>query len=172
VKNTTMNQAKRILETHSAAEIAAALDIKSGNIYPLQSGKRVLTEKMAARIVGAFGSKAKEGKTGGKDVPKPPPTEKNRAGQGTNNVAREADAFLAEIHKQEELEKFGSIARHVISKVVKEEVLPALNEKIARAMDAINNAVPPQPMMLEAEDARFPAVLIIPLYPEPGDETP
>jgi plasmid maintenance system antidote protein VapI len=181
MSNTTINQAKQILETHTSGEIAAALSIKSTNISPLKSGKRPLTEKMAVRIVGAFGGKATPTETPVKAAKKvqveedekkaarkPPPTEKNRSGQGTNTVAREADAFLAEIHKREQLEKFGSIARDVISKVVKEEVLPALNEKIARAMDAVSNAVPHQPMPLEAKETRFPAVLIIPLYG--GDE--
>ena len=135
----TINQARKILEKEKPSEIAARLGVKSqSNIGQLRDGKRPLTEKMAARIVEAYGGKAQE-----KKPAKKPPTEKkpetvtvtSKGKKLDLSNRRTADAFLEEIEKQAQLDQFESMARSVVSKVVREEVVPALNEKIGRCIE-------------------------------------
>lgn len=169
MSNTTMNQAKRILETHTSGEIASKLGIKSTNISPLKSGKRPLTEKMAARIVEKFGGKvkaekatavgkgakkpaAKKAKGGWHDPQKPADLtpQQQQAKRDMAKLAEEANALLSKMG-------MAGVARAAVAKVIEDEVGPMLKELLGQATltGGDENVKISGPL---------PAFLVIPLY--------
>lgn len=142
MESATIDQARKILEREKPSEIAARLGVKcQSNIAQIRDGKRNLTEKMAARIVEAFAEKPKKKaepvtvKSGGKKAESI--TKKSKSKELNLSNARTADAFLNEIEKGNQLDQLNSMARHAISKILQEEALPALNEKLGRFLEKV-----------------------------------
>jgi DNA-binding transcriptional regulator YdaS (Cro superfamily) len=149
MSNTTMNQAKRILETHTSGELAAKLGIKSTNFSGLKSGKRPLTEKMAARIVEAYGGKvakqekpvkakgpakvAEPAEKTGWHAPNKPPSltrDQQQAKQDMAKLVEEANALLCRMG-------MAGVARAAIAKVIEDEVAPVLKEMLAKVIEEV-----------------------------------
>ena len=171
MSNTTMNQAKRILETHTSGELAAKLGIKSTNFSGLKSGKRPLTEKMAARIVEAYGGKvakqekpvkakgpakvAEPAEKTGWHAPNKPPSltrDQQQAKQDMAKLVEEANALLCRMG-------MAGVARAALAKVIEDEVGPALKELIEQALSPGSTGGSE-----EHSASKLPAFLVVPLY--------
>jgi hypothetical protein len=171
VSNTTINQAKQILDTHTSGELAARLGIKSTNFSGLKSGKRPLTEKMATRIVEAFVGKVEKAATVEPEKPSPKKAAAKR--QAHDHPPKGSSAFNPpkQVKPQEDLaalaeqaysllSKMGmdGAARCAITKVIEDEVGPALAEKIGQALGGL------APAAASGSSHPLPAFLVIPLY--------
>ena len=152
MSNTTINQARKILEAHTNKELGKKVGVDPNNFSFLRSGKRPLTEKMAVRIVEAFGGKAepaekpaKPVKPAKKTAPKLEGEPAGRKGWGTSNKptgitseqrqAQQDKAKLAE-EAYALLSKIGmaGAARAALAKVIEEEVRPHLVEMLREVM--------------------------------------
>jgi Holliday junction resolvasome RuvABC DNA-binding subunit len=155
MSNTTVNQALRILKEHSPKEVAVKIGYKSaGTLYGIRSGKLQIGEKLAVKIVEAYGGKVakqekpvkpsrayqekkERQKTGepkkGWHNPQQPPgltPQQQQAKQDMAKLAEEANALLCRMG-------MAGVARAAIAKVIEDEVAPALKEMLAKVIGEV-----------------------------------
>jgi len=151
-----IKQAREILKRENTSDIAARLHINAGGISSLKTGRRNLTENMAARIVEAYdGKPAKPAK---KSPPKKPKTKKPAAKKGKGEEANQTksipvDDYIGTLERLQGLEAIVKMAEEAVSKVMKETTIPALNEQIP-------------PMVEKLVDKRIEALGLMPGYRE------
>jgi len=165
MSNAVINQARKILEAHTNKELAAKVGIGANNFSFLRSGKRTLTENMAARIVEAYAGDRGKRKAKAAEKPETPvkasaaaerkgwgapnnPTgissEQRQAKQDKAKLAEEAYALLSKMG-------MAGAARASLAKVIEEEIRPMLEEMIQRA---VGEALRPSGMtVMEALEA-------------------
>lgn len=150
----TINRAKKILEERGPREVARRIGYKSpGTLYSIRAGRINMGEKLAVQIVEAYQDQEKpapatEKKKAPAKKPAQPPKKnekdlKVKTKSGTLDLGnpRTADAFFQEAKRQEQMEATEAMARTAISKVVQNEVVPALNEKLGRFMEELKAIV-------------------------------
>lgn len=103
------DQAEKILRKERVTEIARRLGVSPQRISALRHGRETLTKQMAVRIVRAF--------------LRPP---------DKSVVHRmEAEELVRRLAREEDISGLEAVARATISKIVREELIPALREALA-----------------------------------------
>jgi hypothetical protein len=180
MSNTTVNQARKILETHSPKEVAAKIGYKSaGTLYAVRSGKANMGDKLAVKIVEAYGDKP--GKPGPKKQAAPAekpeketPQKKawNTPSQGMKPEQRQAQQDQAKLAEEAYalLSKIGmaGAARAALAKVVEEELKPVLVEMLGEAIREAKEGNTLSVVYPEYPDSVFDD--LPPAPPLPGDK--
>jgi hypothetical protein len=168
-----IKQAREILEKERTGEIAKKLGITPSCISPIKTGKATLTENMATRIVDAYNGKAPKPamkKAAAKKPRAKKPAAKKEAkpksSSDKNNQERSipVDDYIGALEKHNALEELKKLAEEAVSAVIKETTIPALNDKLARFMNGIDERIEAVVQKALKEFGR-------PEVPEPPEET-
>lgn len=140
--NDVIKQARDIMASECRTkEIAQLTGINPSVVSSLRTGKRKLSEAMANRIVEAYNGKPVKKAPPKKPKAKKPSVKKEAPKEKRQQHRQSADEFFQEVKKHDQLEKLEGMARSAVSKIIREEVIPALNEKLSRFIEGIDARV-------------------------------